>query len=277
MARDVAQLHPKLQELIKKLIKECEKQGLKISIGECVRTVKEQNDLYAQGRTKAGKIVTNAKGSSYSSMHQWGVAFDFFLDMDIDGDGKKSDDAFNNSTRVFDRVGAIGKKLGLEWGGDWKSPVDKPHFQLPNWGSTPTKLKKLYGTPDKFMTTWKVADGKFIITKPSKDWVRRLQTTLNKLGYKDEKGKILAVDGSVGKLTKSACPSLKRGMRSELIGLAQERLLELGFDPKGIDNSFGGGMANAVVNMKKKIMGSKKPTSTLGNLSWDVLLGIYKK
>ena len=26
-----------------------------------LRTIKEQNDLYAQGRTKPGKIVTNAK------------------------------------------------------------------------------------------------------------------------------------------------------------------------------------------------------------------------
>ena len=117
----------------------------------------------------------------------------------------------------------------------------------------------------------------FILIKPSKDWVRRLQTTLNKLGHKDENGKKLAVDGSAGKLTKSACVSLKRGMRNELVGLAQERLLELGFDPNGIDNSFGGGMEKAVVEMKKKVMGSKNPTGTLGNLSWDVLLGRYEK
>ncbi len=27
-------------------------------------------------------------------------------------------------------VGSIGKGLGLEWGGDFSSFVDKPHFQL---------------------------------------------------------------------------------------------------------------------------------------------------
>jgi hypothetical protein len=32
--------------------------------------------------------------------------------------------------------------------------VDKPHFQLPDWGSGPSKLKKLYGTPEKFMASW---------------------------------------------------------------------------------------------------------------------------
>ena len=152
--RNVSQLHPELQKKVVKLQKECLKAGIKIKIGECFRTVAEQNALYAKGRTSPGSIVTNAKGNSYSSMHQWGVAFDFFLDMDVDKDGKKSDDVFNNATKLFNKVGAIGKKLGLEWGGDWKSIKDLPHFQLPDWGSTVTQLKAKYGTPDKFKATW---------------------------------------------------------------------------------------------------------------------------
>ena len=152
--RNVSQLHPELQKKVVKLQKECLKEGIKIKIGECFRTVAEQNALYAKGRTASGSIVTNAKGNSYSSMHQWGVAFDFFLDMDVDKDGKTSDDAFNNTTKLFNKVGAIGKKLGLEWGGDWKSIKDLPHFQLPDWGSTATQLKAKYGTPDKFKATW---------------------------------------------------------------------------------------------------------------------------
>ena len=152
--RNVSQLHPELKKKVVKLQKECLKAGIKIKIGECFRTVAEQNALYAKGRTASGSIVTNAKGNSYSSMHQWGVAFDFFLDMDVDKDGKTSDDAFNNGTKLFNKVGAIGKKLGLEWGGDWKSIKDLPHFQLPDWGSTATQLKAKYGTPDKFKATW---------------------------------------------------------------------------------------------------------------------------
>lgn len=144
--RDRTKLHPKLQKLITKHIKACEAQGLKIGIGECLRTTAEQDALYAQGRTKPGNKVTNAPGYSYSSMHQWGCAYDIYRN-----DGKN---AFDNSDGFFDKVGQIGKKLGLEWGGDWKSPVDKPHFQLPDWGSTPTRLKMLYGTPEKFMKTW---------------------------------------------------------------------------------------------------------------------------
>ncbi len=146
MSRDITMCHPKLQEIANKLVTECKKQGLIVKLGECFRTVSEQDSLYAQGRTKPGVIVTYAKGSSYSSMHQWGVAFDV-----IRNDGKG---AYYDNDGWFSKVGKIGKALGLEWGGDWTSPVDKPHFQLPQWGSTPGKLKSLYGNVNNFKKTW---------------------------------------------------------------------------------------------------------------------------
>ena len=58
------------------------------------------------------------------------------------------------SAEQFEKVGKIGQEIGLEWGGSWKSFKDLPHFQLPNWGSTASKLKAMYGTPDKFMRSW---------------------------------------------------------------------------------------------------------------------------
>lgn len=152
--RDVKQLHPDLKKKITQLKDICKKSGIAIGISECLRTVAEQDAFYAQGRTKPGIKVTNCKGSTYSSMHQWGVAFDFYLIMDVDGDGKTNDDSYNDATGLFAKVGKLGQSIGLEWGGSWKSPVDKPHFQLPNWGSTAKKLKEQYGTPDKFMATW---------------------------------------------------------------------------------------------------------------------------
>jgi peptidoglycan L-alanyl-D-glutamate endopeptidase CwlK len=154
--RDIKQLHPDLQTLAKKLITECKKQGIDIKIGECLRTTAEQDKLYSYGRTdKSRGKVTNAQGCTYSSMHQWGVAFDVYLDEDVDKDGKTSDDAFNNKTGLFNKVGKIGQALGLEWGGSWTSIKDLPHFQLKKWGSTPRTLKAKYGTPQKFMKTWK--------------------------------------------------------------------------------------------------------------------------
>lgn len=144
--RNINALHPELQQKITELRSLCEKKGLKIGIGECLRTAEEQDAFYAQGRTKPGSIVTNARGSTYSSQHQWGIAADFYRN---DGKG-----AFNEEGNFFYRVGALARSVGLGWGGDWKSPVDKPHLYLPQWGSTTAQLKQMYGTPDKFMQTW---------------------------------------------------------------------------------------------------------------------------
>ena len=151
--RNISQLHPTLQKKVSELQSLCTKNGLKIGIGECLRTVAEQDALYAQGRTKPGKIVTKAKGSTFSSMHQWGVAFDIYRN---DGRG-----AYNDDDGFFTKVGKLGISLGLEWGGSWKSIVDKPHFQLPDWGSTTSILKSQYGTPEKFFSTWKYVGASF--------------------------------------------------------------------------------------------------------------------
>ena len=144
--RDITLCHPRLQHLAGQLIEECGRQGLSIKIGETFRTVAEQDALYAQGRTEPGNIVTNAPGSNYSSYHQWGTAFDIFRN---DGAG-----AYNDSALFFQRVGAIGMSLGLEWGWNWKSIMDNPHFQLPDWGSSTSGIKKVYSTPEVFMKTW---------------------------------------------------------------------------------------------------------------------------
>jgi peptidoglycan L-alanyl-D-glutamate endopeptidase CwlK len=146
MARNISDLHPRLQELIPILKKKCSDNGLMIGIGECLRTVAEQDALYAQGRTAPGNIVTNVSGSAYSSQHQWGVAFDFYRD---DGTG-----AYNEAGQFFEKVGLYAKSIGLGWGGDWTSIVDRPHLYLSDWGSTPTPLKREYGTPANFMATW---------------------------------------------------------------------------------------------------------------------------
>lgn len=168
--RDTKMLHPELQIKLDLLLKACKSEGIKIAFAEMLRTVAEQDALYAKGRSKPGPKVTNAPGTSYASMHQWGVAVDFYLQMDIDGDGDTADDAYNNAKKTFNRVGQIAKKLGLEWGGDWKSIKDLPHLQLPQWGSTPTKLKAKYGTPEKFMKSveWGTSSGKKAATNAEK-------------------------------------------------------------------------------------------------------------
>ena len=177
MGRDISLCHPELQQKAEKLVSACRGHGLLIGIGECFRTVAEQDALYAKGRTEPGSIVTNAKGSSYSSHHQWGTAFDIYRN---DGEG-----AYNDSDGFFSKVGAIGVKIGLEWGGNWRSPVDKPHFQLPYWGSTTAMLKNLYGTPEEFKKTWEAEEVEKVYnwTVEVPDWARPTVQKLLDKGY----------------------------------------------------------------------------------------------
>lgn len=196
MSRDITQLHPTLQAKAQQLVAECAKQGLIIGISECVRTVAEQDALYAKGRTTPGKIVTNAKGSTYSSLHIWMIAFDFFRN---DGKG-----AYVDFDGFFAKVGKIGQSLGLEWGGGWRSPVDKPHFQLPNWGSTASKLKAAYKTPEAFKKSWSSQPPAGNVTPPSnmdvsKQVIRAVQAWL--MEYTGHK---LVLDGVYGREGKIA-------------------------------------------------------------------------
>lgn len=112
------------------LVDRCYARGIMIVITEALRTIEYQNALYAQGRTKPGQKVTNAKGG-YSN-HNFGYAFDFALllpnGVSVSWDTKRSDNL--DSLPDWSEVVIEGKKLGLEWGGDWRSFVDLPHFQM---------------------------------------------------------------------------------------------------------------------------------------------------
>ena len=175
--KDVTQLHPRLQEKINLLQKKCAQKGITIRATECLRTTKEQDALYAKGRTAPGPKVTNASGKDAKSMHQWGVAVDIVIDMDADKDGDVDiRDLYN--VKLLNVVGKIGESIGLEWGGSWKSIVDKPHFQLPDWGSTPAKLKAKYGTPAKFIATW-ANETKIAKSSTNKSFKKTFKTTAN--------------------------------------------------------------------------------------------------
>lgn len=133
----LTKMHPKLQNKINLLIEKCEKEGINIKITETIRTIERQNELYNKGRTTSGNIVTNAKGSDYSSKHQWGIAFDICIN--------EKNDPYNEEK--LNKVGEIGKSLGLEWGGDWTTIKDSPHFQLKGYDN----INKIYKDPSEFV------------------------------------------------------------------------------------------------------------------------------
>ena len=114
-----------------------------------LRTFKEQDELFALGRTKPGKKVTNAKGGQ--SYHNYGLAFDIVLLVDTNADGK-FDKASWETNVDFDKDGradwlevvTICKRYGWEWGGDWKF-TDMPHFQK-TFGLSIAQLLKIKGS-----------------------------------------------------------------------------------------------------------------------------------
>lgn len=131
----IANLHPKLRTIATKFINDVQKKlNTNLLITSGLRTFEEQKKIYAQGRTTPGSIVTYAPpGSSY---HNYGLAFDVAY---IDKNGKP-----DWTKQISREIANIGKKNGLDWGGNWTKPFDPPHFQLT---LAPTsKLLKLYNT-----------------------------------------------------------------------------------------------------------------------------------
>ncbi|WP_341279347.1 M15 family metallopeptidase [Paenibacillus sp. FSL H8-0537] len=113
-----------------RLIERCYARDIPIVITQGLRTIAEQDKLYAQGRTTAGSIVTNARGGY--SYHNFGVAIDFAL---LSPDGKQAywdtkRDGNVNQTVDWAEVVDEAKRLGFAWGGDWTSFKDYPHFEM---------------------------------------------------------------------------------------------------------------------------------------------------
>lgn len=123
--KTIATLLPEVQPFARALVHKANVNGVKIKILSGLRTYEEQNALYAQGRTAPGNKVTNARGGF--SNHNFGIAFDIGI-----FEGAK----YLGDSPKYKAVGVLGMELGLEWGGNWKTIVDQPHYQLrPLWAS----------------------------------------------------------------------------------------------------------------------------------------------
>jgi hypothetical protein len=128
----IAGLDPKFQPVVRQFVTNARAGGFMIRITQGRRTIAEQNDLYAQGRTKPGAIVTGAVGGS--SPHNYGMAVDFaFLTPEGKLSGGKDGGYSWGNDRPWGEVAKYGKALGLEWGGDWRKFKDRPHLEMPGW------------------------------------------------------------------------------------------------------------------------------------------------
>ena len=125
--------HPDIREKLLKDYIEANNllgKGSRLRLAYVHRTNQLQDKLFNQ-RPK----VTNAKGGQ--SIHNYGLAFDIVMLYDNDGNGT-FEEASWSMIKDFDKdskadwmeVTNLFKSRGWEWGGDWKSFKDAPHFQL---------------------------------------------------------------------------------------------------------------------------------------------------
>lgn len=127
----INKLHPVVRDEVLKIITECDAAltgRAKVRITQSLRTFQEQEQLYAIGRTKSGKKVTNAKPGQ--SIHNYGLAVDICLM--IDGKTASWDTAKdwdNDQVADWHECVKIFSKYGWEWGGNWKTFKDLPHFE----------------------------------------------------------------------------------------------------------------------------------------------------
>ena len=116
---NIQTLLPTTQKKARDFMKSVQAAGVTIKIISGTRTFAEQDALYRQGRDLPGNKVTNARGGQ--SNHNFGVAWDI---------GVFQNGQYLDESPLYRQVGSIGKEMGLEWGGDWKSMTDEPHFQM---------------------------------------------------------------------------------------------------------------------------------------------------
>src|SRR3990167_3614843 len=111
--RDIDHLQPDFRERVRLWLNDCAAEKLPVVIVETFRSFARSAELYQQGRTTPGQIVTKARaGQSY---HNFGLAVDAVIqgprgptwDFAVDGP-------------VWKRIVWLAKNRGLAWGGDWR-------------------------------------------------------------------------------------------------------------------------------------------------------------
>lgn len=128
-----------LQRVVKRAIEISE---VDFGVGQALRTYDEQARLYGQGRTRAQMAAAGlnpdyAKPNmpkvtwTMNSNHLSGNAVDLVPyvngKVEWDNDGK-----LGLWPKIAEAMKTAAEELGvkIEWGGDWKKTVDRPHFEL---------------------------------------------------------------------------------------------------------------------------------------------------
>jgi len=123
MITDLNALHPYFRDRVSALIAACKAKGIEIAVVETYRTHAKQHEYKTMG-----KGYTNSGAGK--SKHQYGLAVDVVPVV-------KGVAVWNN-TILWRKVGMMGERLGLRWGGRWRRPYDPGHFEWTGGTATAT-------------------------------------------------------------------------------------------------------------------------------------------
>lgn len=139
---NIATLMPPAQKLARQFMKAVSGFPHTVRIISGSRTYPEQDALYAIGRTvgKLGATVTNARGGK--SNHNFAIAWDVGI---FEAGGRYMDGKRAADVTAYKALGALAKSKvpGLEWGGDWTSIIDRPHYQVAT-GKSASQVRTLF-------------------------------------------------------------------------------------------------------------------------------------
>lgn len=128
----------------------------RVRFSDTLRTFEEQNELYKQGRSKDGPVVTWVKGGG--SYHNFGLAIDIVLLLDKDKNGTFESvswdttlDADNDGVADWKECVKIFEHYGWQWGliNSKGKRYDLPHFQK-TFGYTTKELRDKSKDPDGY-------------------------------------------------------------------------------------------------------------------------------
>ena len=119
-SRSLDELLPMVRTRVDKFLELCDEHGIDLLVTSTYRDNASQEELYAQGRTRPGKVVTNAKPGE--SWHNYRCAIDVVPLVN----GKPN---WDGSDPIWETIGELGEKAGLEWAGRWRTFKELAHFQ----------------------------------------------------------------------------------------------------------------------------------------------------
>lgn len=123
-SRTLSDLVPPCKERAEKFLKAAKDAGIDLLVTSTYRDHESQAALFAQGRTKPGLIVTNARPGQ--SWHNWRCAFDVVPIRN----GKPVWGTTGPDGDLWRKVGELGESVGLEWAGRWTGKLREfAHFQ----------------------------------------------------------------------------------------------------------------------------------------------------